>query len=444
MPDEEIDKLIKDAANQHHPPFDSGAWDKMEELLDKHMPQKKRRKKVIFFFLLFLLVGGVISVAVEKNYTNKTTIANNFTDGNKKSAVNNLITTTTNNLDSSSDLNNKTEKINLSNKNNTPTSTLTKTIKSKRVIIKTGQGNFIDDNQYNYNKTKKRNTKGRFNVTVKKPAIANGKDNIAVTPAESTDNTSSDNVDGVLPLNNLEITITDKELIDKKDTIIEPAINEKDSSKSTTPTSSKKTKKTLGSKIAILVAAGTDQSFVSINKTEKIKLLYGAGISYQVSNSVAISAGFYVANKKYTATPTQYKTTGYVNPMLKSIDALCKVYEIPLTIHYNSKTVKKHNWFGAVGISSFLMKKEDYNYLYVRPNGTTWTYNHFVSNKNNHYFSVLTLSAGYQYTLNKHLALLAGPYLKIPLGGIGDGAVKLKSAGLLITASIKPFVKKKK
>ena len=90
------------------------------------------------------------------------------------------------------------------------------------------------------------------------------------------------------------------------------------------------------------------------------------------------------------------------------------------------------------------MKKEDYNYLYVRPNGTTWTYNHFVSNKNNHYFSVLTLSAGYQYTLNKHLALLAGPYLKIPLGGIGDGAVKLKSAGLLLTASIKPFTKNKK
>ena len=48
MPDEEIDNLIRDAANQHHPPYDDKAWGKMEELLDKHLPQKKDRKKYIF------------------------------------------------------------------------------------------------------------------------------------------------------------------------------------------------------------------------------------------------------------------------------------------------------------------------------------------------------------------------------------------------------------
>jgi hypothetical protein len=64
MPDEEIDKIVREAANQHHPAYDDTAWAKMESLLDKHLPQKKDRKKPVLFLLLFLLLGVAVFFAI--------------------------------------------------------------------------------------------------------------------------------------------------------------------------------------------------------------------------------------------------------------------------------------------------------------------------------------------------------------------------------------------
>ena len=67
-----------------------------------------------------------------------------------------------------------------------------------------------------------------------------------------------------------------------------------------------------------------------------------------------------------------------------------------------------------------------------------------MTNENKHYFSVVTLSGGYQYKLNNRFSFIAEPYVKIPLSGIGLGKIKLNSTGILVTAAIKPFAKKRK
>jgi hypothetical protein len=54
---------------------------------------------------------------------------------------------------------------------------------------------------------------------------------------------------------------------------------------------------------------------------------------------------------------------------------------------------------------------------------------------------VVNLSGGYQYHFSKRFSLLAEPYLKMPVSGIGFGKVKLNSAGVLITASLRPFAR---
>ena len=90
------------------------------------------------------------------------------------------------------------------------------------------------------------------------------------------------------------------------------------------------------------------------------------------------------------------------------------------------------------------MKKETYNYQYKTPSGQTYNYVTTINNENKHYFSVLSLSGGYQYKLNDRIAFVAEPYVKIPLAGIGEGKIKLNSAGLLVTAVVKPFAKSKK
>ncbi|MBK5273070.1 MAG: hypothetical protein JJE22_18880, partial [Bacteroidia bacterium] len=65
MQSEEFDKKIIEAAEHHHPAYDENAWEKMEKLLDKHLPQKKDdKRRGIFFLLLFLLLGGSIAFLI--------------------------------------------------------------------------------------------------------------------------------------------------------------------------------------------------------------------------------------------------------------------------------------------------------------------------------------------------------------------------------------------
>lgn len=45
---EDFDNRIKDAADNHHPTYDEKAWDKMEALLDKHMPLQEKKEDVSF------------------------------------------------------------------------------------------------------------------------------------------------------------------------------------------------------------------------------------------------------------------------------------------------------------------------------------------------------------------------------------------------------------
>src|SRR5665647_1374883 len=65
--EEEINKKIKGAADQYQPAYDDKAWDKMEQILDEHLPQKKDNRRIIFFILLFLFLGMVIYIGIPHN-----------------------------------------------------------------------------------------------------------------------------------------------------------------------------------------------------------------------------------------------------------------------------------------------------------------------------------------------------------------------------------------
>jgi len=55
---------------------------------------------------------------------------------------------------------------------------------------------------------------------------------------------------------------------------------------------------------------------------------------------------------------------------------------------------------------------------------------------------VINLSGGYQYHFSDRLSLMAEPYVRIPVSGIGSGKVKLNSGGVLFSLGFKPFLKK--
>ena len=151
--------------------------------------------------------------------------------------------------------------------------------------------------------------------------------------------------------------------------------------------------------------------------------------------------GFYVAKKIYSVDEDEYHVPqgSTWNNYLQSVDANCKVYEVPLVLSYNFGKTKNHSWFASAGLSSYFMKRESYVYYYKNPLGVTYSNPWTVTNQNKHYFSVLDISGGYEYSINKRFSIIAEPYVKLPLSGIGLGKIKLNSAGVLFTVAVKPF-----
>ena len=123
-----------------------------------------------------------------------------------------------------------------------------------------------------------------------------------------------------------------------------------------------------------------------IDNPGTMKITSGAGMGYAF-NKFTLRTGFYSARKIYTASPNDYHPpASFWNyyPNLKSIDADCKVYEIPLLLSYNFGNSTKQNWSATAGLSSYLMKRETYHYTYKnqwgQPQYKSWT----IYNKNKH------------------------------------------------------------
>lgn len=191
------------------------------------------------------------------------------------------------------------------------------------------------------------------------------------------------------------------------------------------------------------VSFGGDISFVGGNKIGTTKTVVGIGVGYTIKNKLTIRTGFYSGRKIYSADADSYNPppafTQYY-PYLEKVDANCKVYEIPVALSWHFGKSPSANWFVSAGLSSLLMKKETYNYFYkYTPTGATYSNEWTIKDENKHYFSVATISAGYQRSIGKRMIFIAEPYVKLPLGGVGFGKVRLNSTGVLFTVGIKPF-----
>lgn len=193
-------------------------------------------------------------------------------------------------------------------------------------------------------------------------------------------------------------------------------------------------------RISFTFSAGPDISSVG-GKAGQWNAQYGIGISFRLSDRLAIRTGFYATRKIYSADSAHYHA-GFNTPLyykLTKVDADCAVYEIPVLLTYHFNTTGRHNWFAAAGASSLIMKKEDYVAQYEIAPGQTYSHPYSFVNENRHLFSIIHISGGYQYHFSKRLGLMAEPYIKLPVAGVGYGKVKLSSAGILFSLRYSPF-----
>ena len=420
---ENIDTLIKEAAqNASQPNFDEAAWNKMDQLLDKEFGKKKRRF-FIWWWLLPIAIGGffcayyfiVTQQIIPANQNQIIHSESSKTIANKSDK-------------NSSDKKTKIDQNKISNdferKVQLNQNTITIDPKSNQYVI-TDRKSFIDKKSSGNSantaqetqlpalqkiKAEDPNTIHQNSKTVTEPLLVSNQ----INAYQNNANISNNSINKSL----------------KNDS------NQKDSVAKTTtyPPLSNKKKEKVVSKFFIVAGAAVDASFIHINSAETAKAIAGIGFGYSINKRFAIQTGFFAGHKIYTAQKQDYNLKNYSFPYannIQNINADCYVYEIPLALRYNITQHKKANWFTTAGLSSLFMKTENYDVYYnYGPNTPTHMVKWAYSNLNNHVFSVLTLSAGYEATLKKNVFISVEPYYKLPLVGVGEGQVKLSSIGL--------------
>jgi opacity protein-like surface antigen len=457
---EEMDKKIQHVAS-HEPSYPEQAWDSMEKLLDKHLPQKRKRRRFIFWWFLLPLAGaglaGAVWIITKSANSHSIKIATTTIPSTQPIKTDIAATKTITNINheekapaaGSSTALSATDPVILSvtaaDKQNDKTKKITAIVQAPAIINTSAPGKPVFEKQQNHTTsgTKKLTKKNKRSATTPSTGVS---DNNNVQPVLNNHivqqvNTNATNIVTTKATNNSTITLlaAAEKTVDSLPATDTTAI-------ALTDTTLKQNKKGHDSKWAINISIGPDISAVNLQQPGKVNLQYGVGISYAISSKWTVRTGFYAGRKKYDADSADYTPPAdywnYINNLQK-VNANCLVYEIPLSVIYNFSTNKKYSWFASAGIASVLMKEETYEYYYKNTGGQPRSYSRTYKNENDHFFSMLQLSGGYQYQLSPHISLMAEPYLKIPLSGIGVGKVKLNSAGVLFTAGIKPFAKKK-
>lgn len=476
---EEFDKKIKEAAENHHPAYDEQAWARMNKLLDKHMPEKedRRRRFAWLFFLLFLVGGAGVFYAVQslvspKSISQESSLPQNRSSekatGNpdlssKVSETGKMNQTGNSTISTKEPVGSTGDPANIqSEKRNELTSVKENRMQEKRAnSLSTFPGtgnNSINRNSSNNTMNTPVTTSFQSGIAKKKkkvPEVATSAvvkvspDKTPASPLESqisnpvTDKTTA--VPDPMAQTSSAVPPADPALANQnaiqqhKDTAVvkvavpleeNPVVVQKKHS-------SKKP-----SRFILTLSAGPDASFTKNGNLGPIIPVTGVGIGYIYRERLSIRAGFYNAAKVYTANPDAYKApanfyTYY--PYLVKVDADCRVYEIPVSIGYHFGTRKNHSWFVSGTLSSYLMKRETYNYSYKTSAwGTVQQREWTLNNQNQHLFSVLGLSGGYQRKITDRISFIAEPYLRLPFQGVGYGKVKLNSAGMLFSLAIQP------
>jgi hypothetical protein len=440
-PFKDIEQMMKAAAEGYEQPFEEAAWRKMEVLLDG---EKDRRRPVFWlWWLLPVFIGtgiagyflsnkidepaGSITVPAAGKINPEASVSPNkipphqekFPQSPVKASIGESSieeALTTRKLNSSATNKARTQVTgfdNELNKNNPPTNARERVViagkTDTRVRIKTGE-----------------------NLAVADPEKE---------PAKDIDKTAP----GIIETAPATPIDADQPGDAKKPELTKPVPPGND----TVPSADKKTGKKPGgnnnnSRWYLVLAGGAEGSSPRVFEVDKISAKGGAVIGYQLNKNISLQTGFFAGSKKYIAGPTDYKAkagTYWSTVEIVEVDANCLVYEIPLNLRYDILPGKATNIFATAGLSSYIMKKEDYEYSYNR-----YGYAHYAASAykgNKHPFSVLRLSAGVERKLSKNFSLNTAPALSVPLAGVGEGQVKLYSAEIMLGLKYQPLKKSK-
>ncbi len=416
-----FDDTIKNITDEDHTTMfsEENSWKKMAQLLDEHLPQSKKRRSILWLWLPLLVISTAGSFIV---------FMNNEPGSSRHIASKKVFNSVAEPVPDIQK--NKRYPNNTAQNESTTTATAAVAQQQKKEVFTGNKSHTPANSSYMLKKNVVKIPIQHSRQTNPEPAFAGSESFVHQKDTVTTTVTATVTKNNTTPETDSTTILTGEPA--KKDSLVLKAITDNkipgDSSVITTEHYD------VTKKWGATLLGGYGSGFTAAGKSV-LKPAYGISFSYAVSPKWTITAGWLANRKVYSADSTSYKTQyppGGYNYKLKNIDADCRVFEFPLNVQYNFGNHKKHHWFVSTGLSSILMKEEDYLFEYRNNNNQVRKYEYSYYNKNIHLFANLNFAAGYTYRFNNRLSLSLSPYAGVPVKGIGIGKIRLYNAAVLV------------
>ena len=390
MSDEELDKLFRKSAESYEPPYDPAAWEAMERKLDAPETGKPWWNRLLYPLLILLLIGTSVAIV---RLAQEPRSAGQPVSG--KQEVNRFP---------------KEDKVGASGDEKGVSGSMSQPIRKSAEI---------DRSDIVY-KGPQKHTKYLASVIETKqvqevPLLALREAKLAFPTAPAAVEGTGIGIAPPQP----EAVLT---LSQAKDTTDQYADTRE--------------KSVFLSRLELALVVAPDVTSVKFRNAERISANAGLLAAIPLTPRFSIVTGVIWAKKVYGATPEIYAPTADYwdgKKLPSTIDAACRVLDIPLNIRYRLLEREMDALSIQAGLSSYIMLREEYTYNYTysaHPYSKETTY----SNQNQHWFGVQNLSVNYSRKLSPDFSVGVEPFIKLPLSGIGAGNVRLSSAGLFLTA----------
>jgi|GEM_PF-1053680 len=189
------------------------------------------------------------------------------------------------------------------------------------------------------------------------------------------------------------------------------------------------------------IMAGPDASVVKFQSIKSIGISSGIVLGYQINKKWAIESGLFWDKKFYYTTGKYFDPKHLYLPTsatLNYVNGGCGMWEIPLAIRYHFTEKKTINWFASVGVSSYIVKNESYDYNVTNNMQTYFRYRKYTTVYKN-WLGAADMSVGFTHALRKSTNFRVETYFKLPLKKIGTGSLDVTSTGINIGITQKLF-----
>lgn len=176
--------------------------------------------------------------------------------------------------------------------------------------------------------------------------------------------------------------------------------------------------------------------FDGVKRLDVDRIGYKIGIvgGYQFNQRISFETGLLYNKKNYNADGKYFnmeKVSGAMPAGMQvlSLKGNCSEYEMPVNFIYRIANSKTKNIYLSAGASSYLLSKESNLYNTIL-DGNQKEIAGTYQKSAGYFAATANLGIGYESKLNNGNALRIEPYLQLPLKGIGVGKLNVMSVGV--------------